>query len=109
MSFQKLEIREIAKGEKAIRRVLHQRDPEEGESAVEAELGEIMRSYDEDINHMSVRWFFRIVKNQKNLHVSFKQLKPPKYGVLKPLTRIPLVRELFTGTVVCRLQRISAS
>jgi len=93
----------------AIGRVLREREPDAGEREVTDELEEIMRSYDEDINHMSVRWFFRIVKNQKNLRVAFKELKPPKYGVLKPLTRIPLVRELFTGTVVCRLQRTTAS
>ncbi|MCZ6766126.1 MAG: class I SAM-dependent methyltransferase [bacterium] len=94
---------------KVIRRVLRERNPGASERDAANELDEIMRSYDEDINHMTVRRFFRIVKNQKNLCVSFKELKPPKYRALKPLTKVPLLRELFTGTVVCRLQRMGAS
>lgn len=94
---------------RAVRRVLCERNPGVSERNLQDELDEIMRSYDEDINHMSVRRFFRIVKNQKNLRITFKELKPPKYGVLKPLTMVPLLREFFTGTVVCRLQRTTAS
>ena len=54
---------------------------------------------------MSIRRFFRIVSRFPELSVSFKELKPAKYRWLKALTTIPAVRELFTGTVVCRLER----
>ena len=61
----------------------------------------IMHSYDVDLNHMSIRRFFRIVRRIPGLEATFVELKPAKYGFLKRLTRVPLLRELVTGTVVC--------
>ncbi len=90
--------------EKTIRRILEKRSPGIEEKRLEARLAEIMRSYDEDINHMSIRRFFRLVKMSR-LSVTFKKLEPPKYGFLGLLTRVPGLRELFTGTVTCRLEK----
>jgi ubiquinone/menaquinone biosynthesis C-methylase UbiE len=91
--------------ERAIRRVLRERMPGEGEGEVDQRLREIMRSYDEDLNHMSVRRFLRIVDRMPSLALTFLELRPAKFRALKPLTRVPLVRELVTGFVVCRLER----
>lgn len=68
-------------------------------------LREIMRSYDEDLNHMSVRRFFGIVRSLPGLRVTYKKLEPAKFKFLKPLTYLPFVRELVTGTVICRLEK----
>jgi hypothetical protein len=75
------------------------------EGEIEEQLREIMRSYDEDLNHMSVRRFLRIVDRTPSLAVTYLELRPAKFGVLAPLTRVPFVRELVTGFVVCRLEK----
>jgi ubiquinone/menaquinone biosynthesis C-methylase UbiE len=92
--------------EGAIRVVLRSRDPGATDEEIERKIDGIMTSYDTDINHMSIRWFHRIVRGLTGLEATHEELKPAKYGVLKPLTTVPFVRELVTGTVVCRLQRI---
>ena len=81
------------------------RRPDAPGDVIEQDVTRIMDSYDNDLNHMSVRRFFRIVRKIPELRVAFKELKPAKFSVLKVLTGVPLVRELITGTVVCRLER----
>ena len=68
-----------------------------------------MTSFDTELNRMSVRRFYKIIRKHPELKVSFEQLKPVKYNFLKVLTMVPLVRELFTGTVVCRMERVGGS
>lgn len=94
--------------EGAIRRVLPGRMAGAGEGEVEERLREIMRSYDEDLNHMSVRRFLGIVGKTPSLALTFLELRPAKFRAFKPLTRVPLVRELITGFVVCRLERVES-
>ena len=65
-----------------------------------------MRSYDNDLNHMSIRRYRRIVRGLPGLRVSYEELKPAKFKFLDTATRVPILRELFTGTVVCRLERV---
>ncbi len=89
----------------AIGKVLARRGVSPGER--EVELTEIMRSYDEDLNHMSIGRFLGIVRRNRGLRIDSLELRPAKFRFLRPLTRIPLVRELFTGVVVCRLERVS--
>jgi SAM-dependent methyltransferase len=89
--------------ERAIRRILLERSGGDA-TAVEEKLAAIMTSYDEDLNHMSVRRFLRIVKSTPGLSVTYLELRPAKYGFLRPLTRVPLLREFLTGFVVCRLE-----
>jgi ubiquinone/menaquinone biosynthesis C-methylase UbiE len=91
--------------EGALRRVLRARMPGSAGAEVEERLGEIMRSYDEDLNHMSVRRFLRIVAGTPSLAVTMLELRPAKFRALKPLTRVPGLRELVTGFVVCRLEK----
>jgi hypothetical protein len=40
------------------------------------------------------------------VRVSKLELKPAKFSFLKPLTMVPGVRELVSGFVVCRLERV---
>ena len=91
--------------QRAIGRILEERPIEKNGEARSARLGKIMKSYDEDLNHMSVRRFLRIVKGIPSFRVSLLKLQPAKFSFLRPLTRVPLLRELFTGFVVCRVER----
>lgn len=94
-----------AKIERAIARILEERPAEKNGDTRAERLEKIMKSYDQDLNHMSVRRFLRIVKEIPSLRVSLLKLQPAKFGFLAPLTRVPLLRELFTGFVVCRAER----
>jgi ubiquinone/menaquinone biosynthesis C-methylase UbiE len=92
--------------EGAIQRVLHSRAPDVSNAEIRLQTKEIMRSFDEDLNQMGIRRFFGIVRRLPGIRVSLHEFKPAKYSWLKVLTMIPLIRELFTGTVVCRLERM---
>ena len=83
----------------------HLRGRFEESGRVDNHVIEIMRSYDEDLNHMSVRRFFRLVAGEPGLAVTRVELRPAKFRWLAPLTRVPVIRELVTGFVVCRLER----
>lgn len=82
---------------------------ERGQSAetVDARVHTIMQSFDRDLNHMSIARFLGLVRSTPGVRVSRLELKPAKFGVLKPLTRVPALRELVTGFVTCRLERVS--
>ncbi|HET6349021.1 MAG TPA: class I SAM-dependent methyltransferase [Candidatus Krumholzibacteria bacterium] len=90
----------------AIRAVLRQRLKGASHDEIEGRVREIMESYDRDLNHMSVSKFLGIVRAVRELRISRLELKPAKFSVFKPLTRVPGVRELFSGFVVCRLERV---
>ena len=92
----------------AIGQVLKERSPEAPESEIRERCDEIMTSYDRDLNHMSVRWFLRIIRRVGGLDVSYLELRPARFRALGWLTRVPLVRELITGFVICRLERTAA-
>jgi hypothetical protein len=92
----------------AIGRVLRQRSPGSTAESIDERLDEIMTSYDSDLNHMSVRWFLRIVRRVEGLEISFLELRPARFRALRWFTRVPLVRELITGFVICRLERTTA-
>jgi ubiquinone/menaquinone biosynthesis C-methylase UbiE len=89
--------------EGAIRRVLTERNGSAG--ATDGRVREIMQSYDRDLNRMSIRRFLRLVRAVPSLRVSLLELRPARFRWLKPLTRVPALRELVSGFVVCRLER----
>ena len=90
----------------AIRAVLKERMPGASRDEIEERVREIMESYDRDLNHMSVRKFLGIVSRVKDVRISTLELKPAKFPALKPLTRVPGLREFISGFVVCRLERV---
>ena len=92
--------------ESAIRRVLEERMRGESREGIDARVAQIMASYDRDLNHMSVRRFLHIARAVREVRVSRLELKPAKFSFLKPLTRVPGLRELVSGFVVCRLERV---
>lgn len=89
----------------SIERVLRERFAGASRDEIDGRLREIMRSYDEDLNHMSVRRFFNIVRSLPGVRVTYKTMEPAKFKFLKPLTHLPYIRELITGTVICRLEK----
>jgi len=91
--------------EGAIRKVLGARFEGWSSREIESKVASIMRSYDTDLNHMSIRRFRGIVANTPGLAVTREVFRPAKFSFLGVLTKIPAVRELFTGTVICRLER----
>ncbi|UCG50550.1 MAG: class I SAM-dependent methyltransferase [Candidatus Latescibacterota bacterium] len=91
----------------AIHEILRSRNREAPADEIEKKLEGIMRSYDTELNHMSIRRFHRILRERPELEIIYVEYKPAKFSFLKLLTRLPLVRELFTGTVICRLKRVA--
>ncbi len=89
----------------AVAKVLAERQPDASAESLDAQRQEIMRSYDEDLNHMNLRWFHRIVRELPTVRMTYRELRPAKYQLLKPFTRVPFVQELVTGFVIARLER----
>ncbi|NIM20724.1 MAG: methyltransferase domain-containing protein [Candidatus Latescibacteria bacterium] len=89
----------------AIEHVVTSRHPGMSKQESSREAERIMRSFDRDLNRMSVRRFFRLVKRHPSVRLTYKQFKPAKFGVLKLFTYVPVLRELFTGSVICRLEK----
>ncbi len=94
--------------ERALERVLRARNPGDGADRARAEAAHIMRRYDTELNHMSIRWFERIYKGVNNLEVAYRELRPARYRFLAPFTRVGLLRECITGFVVCRFRKAGA-
>jgi ubiquinone/menaquinone biosynthesis C-methylase UbiE len=92
--------------EAAIREVLRERSRDEDTARVDERVRTIMQSYDQDLNHMSIGRFLRLVADTPGLRVARLELKPVKLRALKPLTKVPALRELITGFVTCRLERV---
>jgi SAM-dependent methyltransferase len=91
--------------EGAVRRILDSRHPEGTGGRNGDRADEIMNSFDRDLNRMSIRRFLKMTKKIPTMTITFRQFKPAKFRVLKILTGLPLVRELFTGSLICRLEK----
>jgi ubiquinone/menaquinone biosynthesis C-methylase UbiE len=88
-------------------RVLRDRHPDLGEAERAERVEAIFRSYEEDLNGMSVRRSFRLIRRFPELRVSYRRLDPPRWSWLRPLLVLPGLRELLTGTVTCRLEKVA--
>lgn len=91
--------------EGAVGRVLRERFAERPSGEIDAKVHAIMESYDRDLNHMTIRRFRRMLSRSPGVAVTRAELKPAKYPALGFLTKIPVLQELFVGTVMCRLER----
>lgn len=91
---------------KEVERVLSRRVERE---RVRREADKIMISFSEDLNRMSIARFERILACFPYLRKTYMELKPAKFRFLKLFTFLPLLRELFTGTVICRLEKLGAA
>jgi len=92
--------------EGAIRAVVTERAGADRRDEVEKRVREVMESYDRDLNRMSIDRFLRIARSAGGVRVTKLVLKPAKFSFLRPLTRVPGLRELVSGFVVCRLERV---
>jgi SAM-dependent methyltransferase len=61
--------------------------------------------YRESNNRIDVAGYRRILEGVTSLETVFDELKPPRFGFLGPLTSIPRLGELFTGTVTAVLRK----
>jgi ubiquinone/menaquinone biosynthesis C-methylase UbiE len=76
-----------------------------GDREADERAAVIMRQYRSDLNRITIRRYRRIREGHSELESIFERRLPPKFRTLAPLTRLPLVGELFTGTVVALLRK----
>lgn len=88
-----------------IRELLERDAAARGDPAPAARARDLMEQYHRELNRITVRRYRRILRRIGRLAVVREDLRPPKYRALAPLARIPLLGELFTGTVVAILRR----
>jgi SAM-dependent methyltransferase len=65
----------------------------------------LIDAYRTELNRMTVARYRRIVRSAEEIEVVVEELKPPKFPLLAPLTALPRLGELFTGTVVSVLRK----
>jgi len=83
-----------------LRALLERDSAGRGEIDPGSRAARLMNEYHGELNRITVRRYHRILNGMPEVELSFEELKPPKYSWLAPLARLPLVGELFTGTVV---------
>jgi SAM-dependent methyltransferase len=71
-----------------------------GNTGPAAEAERLMGEYHGELNRITVGKYRQILRQIKSLQVVREELRPPKFGWLAPCAKIPLVGELFTGTVI---------
>ncbi len=65
----------------------------------------LIKAYRRELNRITVREYRRIIAGSPGIEVVAEELRPPKFSFLSPFTRIPLLGELFTGTVISFLRK----
>lgn len=78
---------------------------ERGQGDSSSQARELMREYHTELNRITVTRFHRILEQTKSLRKIHEERLPPKYRFLAPLAKVPLLGELFTGTVVSILSK----
>jgi SAM-dependent methyltransferase len=76
-----------------------------GEADPEGEAARMIEEYRTSNNRIDVAGYRRILDDVPALEVVFEELKPPRFGALRPLTAVPVLGELFTGTVASVLRK----
>jgi SAM-dependent methyltransferase len=69
------------------------------------EADSLIDAYHAELNRLTVRRYRKIVADTPGIEVVTEERRPPKFSFLSPLTRIPLLGELFTGTVISFLRK----
>jgi ubiquinone/menaquinone biosynthesis C-methylase UbiE len=70
---------------------------------------EIVRYYENDVNGITVRRFADILDATPGLRARRIQYEPPKFKFLRPLLRVPPLREYLAGLVFADLERTPAA
>ncbi len=89
-----------------LRRLLEIRFRERGDEDPAGNAAKAIEEYNLENNRISVAGYRRILDSIPGIEVELEELIPPKFGFLRPLTRVPLIGEFFTGTVVSFLRKI---
>ena len=76
-----------------------------GEEDPQSEAVRMMNDYRTSNNRIDVSGYRRILERVDSLETVMEELKPPRFGFLGPLTSIPRLGELFTGTVTAVLRK----
>lgn len=76
-----------------------------GEADPAAAKAEELEWYLTQNNRLGIAGYRKILARIEGLEVVAEDLKPPKFGFLRFLTRIPWIGELFTGTVISILRK----
>ncbi|MCK4235561.1 MAG: class I SAM-dependent methyltransferase [Candidatus Krumholzibacteria bacterium] len=74
-----------------------------GQAKKEAER--LIGQFHTELNRITVARYRRILKAAATVETVLEELRPAKFAFLSPLTKLPLVGELFTGTVVGILRK----
>ncbi len=69
------------------------------------EAAKLMENYRTELNRITVARYRSIVDSIPSLEPVFEKLRPPKFSIFRPLTRIPCLGEFFTGTVIAILRK----
>jgi len=76
-----------------------------GEGDPEEEAARMIDEYRTSNNRIDVASYRRMLAGVPSLETAFEELKPPRFRILGPLTSIPRLGELFTGTVTAVLRK----
>lgn len=77
----------------------------EGLAAPVEEAAKEMDDYRTNNNRIDIASYRKILDSTEGLYIEMEEFVPPKYSFLRPLTKIPGLREFFTGTVVSILRK----
>ncbi|HER43940.1 MAG TPA: class I SAM-dependent methyltransferase [Candidatus Eisenbacteria bacterium] len=91
--------------ERVIEEVLRLALRKRGEPDPAGRAALLMDEFRTELNRITVRRYRRIIGGRSELETVFERLRPPKFESLRFLTRMPVVGEFFTGTVVSLLRK----
>ena len=92
-------------GERLLEQLLELSLDRRGHDDPAGEAARLIEEYRVSNNRIDVAGYHRMLSGVSSLETVFEQLKPPRFGFLGPLTSIPHLGELFTGTVAAVLRK----
>jgi hypothetical protein len=92
--------------ERAVRDEEHTRGGPDADERAARRFDEIVRYFENDVNGITVRRFGQILQAESTLRVRRMHYEPPKFKFLRPLLRVPPLREYLAGLVFADLERV---
>ena len=91
--------------ERAVRDAERAQGGEDADARATERYRDIVRYFENDVNGMTVRRFHALVAAQPALRARAVHYEPPKFKFLRPLLRVPALREYLAGLVFADLER----
>ncbi len=91
--------------ENLIRELLAVHFERKGSGLPEPQADKLIREYRTELNRITVKRYHEILNSMDNIEMVEEELAPPRFSFLSCLTRLPLVGDLFVGTVVGVLRK----